>query len=276
MTTAYILGGALALIMIWLVGKSIRRKKRRAYLRQQPFPPEWTAILDGDMPLYGQLPSALRNELNQHIMIFLDEKNFEGCGGLEMTDEIRVTIAAQACLLLLGRKANYYPKLSSIVVYPHTITRAGYSQMGGVVVGGEVSILGESWDSGTVVLSWDSVLGGAMNIADGRNVTMHEFAHQLDQESGATDGTPKLDRFVAYIPWAKTLGREFARMQKKKGRSVMDRYGATNPAEFFAVATETFIEKPRQMKRRHPELYEELKSYFKFDPIEWGERDKKD
>ena len=266
---------AIAVVILLPLVFSIRTKlraARRERLRREPFPDEWCEIIARTMPLYQKLPVELREQLHGHINVFLAEKRFEGCGGLELTDEIRLTIAAQACLLLLNRETNYYRKLCSIVVYPHTYVSKQTYMEDGLVIEGASSNLGESWGTGTVVLAWDSVLGGARNIRDGHNVAMHEFAHQLDQENGAADGAPILESFGSYGSWARVLGAEYETLQKrshKRRRTVLDSYGATNPAEFFAVATEAFIEKPKSLSRKHPELYEELKSYYKFDPLEW-------
>jgi hypothetical protein len=146
------------------------------------------------------------------------------------------------------------------------------SSNGIITSNGQSVRLGESWQSGPVVLAWDSVKGGTLNITDARNVVLHEFAHQLDQEDGAADGAPILERRSRYITWARVLSKEYEVLRKKMRkhrRSVLDKYGATNPAEFFAVATETFFEKPRQMEKEHPELYDELKNYYKVDPAAW-------
>ena len=253
------------------------KKQRREKLLQNPFPPEWEAILERNVPLYARLDDADRGELQGHIRVFLAEKHFEGCGGLTLTDEIRVTIAAQACLLLLHRETDYYRRLVTILVYPHAyIAKAVEPIGGGVVLEGEVCRLGEAWRDGVVVLSWDDVRAGASDLHDGHNVVLHEFAHQLDQEDGAADGAPILDRRSQYVAWARVLGAEYERLRRdaERGRrSVLDDYGATNPAEFFAVATECFFEKPAQMKKKHPALYEELREYYRQDPAEPGSGD---
>ena len=207
------------------------------------------------------------------MQVFLSDKTFEGCGGLEITEEIRVTIAAQACMLLLGRETKVYPKLKTVLVYPHTYQGGQKGMFGGD--NGDSARLGESWDCGVVVLSWDSVKGGARNFEDGHNVTFHEFAHQLDQEDGAADGAPILRERTAYATWAHVFNHEYKALvglTRRGKKDTMDRYGATNPAEFFAVATETFFEKPRQLKAKHPELYEELQYYYKVDPLDWVEQ----
>ena len=202
--------------------------------------------------------------------MFIAEKSFEGCGGLILTDEIKVTIAAQACMLLLNRKSECYPKLYSILVYPSTYV-AGTSSLSLPPTDPSVR-LGESWNHGAVVLAWDSVKNGAVNFRDGHNVTMHEFAHQLDQEDGRGDGVPILETRSAYSAWSQVFSKDYELLQYKTGKgkkSVMDKYGATDPAEFFAVATETFFEKPVQLKKKHPELYHELQGFYKVNPIEW-------
>jgi len=243
-------------------------ERRRKKLRAQPFPDTWRALLARNVPYYRLLPPADRRELEGHIHVFLAEKQFEGLGGLEMTDEIRVTIAAQACLLLLHRQTNYFPSLRSILVYPHEYVAARTVRLpDGTVMEGVDVRLGESWHRGQVVLSWDDVLHGAADIRDGRNVVLHEFAHQLDGEGGQVDGVPPLPHRSCYGPWARVFTEEYLRLQRGR-RSVLDDYGATDPAEFFAVATEAFFEKPRQLKTRHPELYEQLACYYEQDPAE--------
>jgi len=235
-----------------------------------PFPKAWLEILDKNIPYYRRLSEADRHELQGHIQVFLAEKHFEGCGGLELTDEVKLTIAAQACLLLLHRETDAYRRLITILVYPSAYVAKGIEALGGgVVLEGEQARLGEAWQSGVVVLSWDDVVKGAADIHDGHNVVLHEFAHQLDQEDGTADGAPILEHRSHYLPWARVLQAEYEQLRdddQHQRITVLDTYGATNPAEFFAVATECFFEKPVQLRRKHPELYEQLKSYYKQDP----------
>lgn len=250
-------------------------KRTPEKLPSDPFPVEWRQMLEKNFPFYRLLPEELRRELEITVRQFLTEKNFEGCGGLQLTDEIKVTIAAQACLLLLGRDTECYPELRSILVYPSTYVANAAEARGEIVSEAERARLGESWDRGVVVLSWDSTVAGAINMFDGQNVALHEFAHQLDQEDGVADGAPILtesflQRRPRYLAWARVLGEEYKTLcaATEKGRkTVMDSYGATNPAEFFAVATECFFEKPRQMQQKHPKLYEELKGFYQQDPV---------
>jgi Mlc titration factor MtfA (ptsG expression regulator) len=249
-----------------------RRRQKRQVLLGTPFPPAWSAILKENLPPYQQLSPQLQQELHDYISIFIAEKNFEGCGGLTLTDEIRVTIAAQASMLLLNRKCDCYPKLYSILVYPSTYVVSTRNSLDFHPTDSSVR-LGESWHHGAVVLAWDSVKSGAINFRDGHNVAMHEFAHQLDQEDGRGDGTPILGIRSAYSVWSQVFSKEYELLlqQRTKGqKSVMDKYGATNPAEFFAVATETFFEKPAQLQKKHPELYQELQGFYNVNPVEWS------
>lgn len=263
-------GGVVA-AMVWGLRRQARATHRRL-LRTTPLSPEWRAVVEQNVSPYVHLPPALQTKLEGYINLFLDEKGFEGCGGQEITDEVRVTIAAQACLLLIGRDSQCYPRLRSILVYPHTYVAGGKGLFGGD--GDAPSVrLGESWQTGVVVLAWDSVCGGIRNFDDGHNVVLHEFSHQLDQEDGSADGTPLLDTLSCYGSWSRCLGREyqlFLKQVAKHRRTVIDHYGATNAAEFFATATEAFFEKPEALSRKHPDLYAELQQYYHLDPVTWG------
>jgi MtfA peptidase len=239
-------------------------------VRRRPIPVAWRTIIDKNVPYATRIPSADRRELDEHVQVFLAEKRFEGCAGLEITDEIRVTIAAQACVLLLHRKATYYPNLVSILVYP-TIYRTPGSEVTSDGRPNEPAQarLGESWNRDVLVLAWDSVVSVASGMHDCHNVVLHEFAHQLDQEDGTADGAPILPQRSMYFAWARVLGHDFdqlVRETERHHRTLIDRYGATSPAEFFAVATETFFEKPRQLRAKHPALYLELQQFYCQDP----------
>lgn len=249
------------------------REHRHQAIRQLPFPSAWEKILVANVKHYNWLPPHLQKELQGHIQVFLAEKSFEGCGGLEVTEEMKVTIAALACLLLLNRRTSLYKKLDCILVYPRAYVVEGARDGGGAVSEQAQGRLGESWDGGTVVLSWNDVTRSAHNIRDGKNLVLHEFAHQLDQEDGRGDGVPIFEQESKYTTWAEVLRPEYEQLRKRSARgkrSVMDNYGATNPAEFFAVATETFFEKPEQLQLKHPLLYRELADYYKLDPLGWG------
>jgi len=239
---------------------------RRREIAKQRLTDDQRFQLANDFPLFLKLPHQLQDNLEGLIHVFIAEKAFEPCGGLEeVTPHMQRVIAAQACILLLKKPHNLYPKLRTIRLYPEAYVAIGEN--------GEESVrLGESWTTGSVVLSWASVISGGRNPNDGHNVTIHEFSHQLDQADGAGDGVPMLETRGCYHQWANTMKPEFdtlvKRSQKNK-RSVMDDYGAENPAEFFAVATETFYEKPNQLKKKHPELYTLFTKYYGVNPLEW-------
>lgn len=261
----------LALIFILRVRRSFKRKKVVALA----FPADWETTLQRAVALYRHLPQELKRQLQTDIQMFLAEKHFEGAGGLEMSDEIRVTIAAQACMLLLNRKDRNYPGLDSIVVYPGAYVAEKRVSLGATYVEEPSVRLGESWHRGTVVLAWDQVRQDAHYPESGHSVVLHEFAHQLDQEDGKSDGVPLLESRTSYADWARILSREYLQLQQNvrhHRKSLLDSYGATNPAEFFAVATEAFFTRPQQMQRREPGLYAELKEYYKVDPAEWVAR----
>jgi hypothetical protein len=222
------------------------------------------------VPLYGRLPLTDRQELEGHIQIFLGEKRFEGCAGLEITDEVKVTIAANACILLLHRKTDYYPGLSTILVYPraYTVPAQDWFPSGMVIEGTDVR-QGESWHRGAVVLSWDSVRRTAVDRRTWDNVVLHEFAHQLDSSWGKGDSTPVLQDQSAFVSWARVLQEEYEALRARVGRqahTLLDDYAATNPAEFFAVATECFFQRPHEMLAEHPDLYRQLQAFYQQDP----------
>lgn len=258
-------------IPIFLGLKMALRNMKRERLKRSPLPREWLDIIKRNIALYNYIPDSLKDELHGHVQVMLSEKHFEGCGGLTLTDEIKVTIAAQAAILLLNRKARYFPMVDAILVYPHAYVAEEYSEIG-YNIKEQSARLGESWTGGVVVLAWDHVRQRTVDFESGHNVVLHEFAHQLDQEDGKGDGVPVLGKWSSYATWGRVLGKEYDILRDEVShhkKDVMDAYGATNPAEFFAVATETFFEKAKAMKEKHPALYEQLKNYYRLDPAEW-------
>ena len=249
--------------------------RRRERLRSKPITRDWLDILERNVPIFNRLPDHDRKELVGHIQVFLSEKHFEGCGGLELTDEIRLTIAAQACLLLLHRDTDYYPNLTSILVYPSGYTAHDERYIGGGIweEGPQDSLGHTAHNLRALVLAWDAARRGAMDPTDGQNVVLHEFAHQLDFENRSADGTPALETRGEYLSWARVMSAEFEELRRgyfDGAASVLDFYGAQNPTEFFAVATEAFFERPRALKERHPELYDSLSRFFRQDPVEFS------
>ncbi len=259
-------------IGLYLVIKPKFVQQRRTRLRRRPLPQGVEEILSRNVGLYSLLPDDLREQLHGHVNVFLDEKRFLGLGGQEIMPEVAITIAGTACMLLLNREPSYFPGFSSILVYPD-IYEADQVDYDGVVETRKRSRrAGESWHRGPVVLSWSSVLQGAVNAGDGYNVVLHEFAHKLDEESSGTNGQPILHAAGHYQEWAEVLGREyrsFADRVSRRKNKVIDEYGLTSPAEFFAVATESFFEKATAMQRRLPDLYEQLKKFYSVDPASW-------
>jgi Mlc titration factor MtfA (ptsG expression regulator) len=246
------------------------RNRRRKRLRATPLPDAWWAIIDRRIPAIAALPPQARNELAGIVQVLLAEKQFLGAGGLEITDEIRVTIAAQAALLLLGRDTRYYPTLHTIYVYPSAYaSTAQRRNPDGTITESLQPRLGESWHRGALVLSWSDVLRGSADPADGHNVTLHEFAHQLDSEWGGMEGAPALPSAAHFRDWARVLGDEYGSLLADLHaghHTLLDPYAATNPAEFFAVATELFFERPLAMRAQHPALYAQLAEFYHQDP----------
>ncbi|GIU51160.1 hypothetical protein TUM4438_39770 [Shewanella sairae] len=257
----------------WIASTSWRTKRRRLAITQHPFPREWRDILKRRIPFFRALPTDLQLQLKKHIQIFIAEKHFIGCDGLKIDDDIRVTVAAQACLLLLNRNTNFYPNLKEILIYPSVFIVEGQQQHSGGVIYEQRRVLsGESWQHGRVILSWQTTKHDAAVPDDGHNVVIHEFAHQLDQEDGNANGAPILKNTADYQSWSKVLMEEYQSLvsaAQHGGYSLFSYYGATNPAEFFAVISEVFFEQPHEFIRQHTALYNELSSFYQLDPVNW-------
>ena len=291
----------LAIVALLLVAALAGAPRWQAWRRRawagRPFPAAWRSILRRRVPLYRQLPPDLQQQLRRRILVFLAEKPFLGCAGLAVTDEMRVTIAAQACLLRLNHAGPLFPELRQILVYPGAfVVDRVHAAPGGVLRDERRVLAGESWSQGRVILSWQDVLDGACMPDDGHNVVLHEFAHQLDQETGSANGAPRLGSRAAHARWASVMGAEFAALQARirareaaQARAdagwswfgpapgdvapppadLIGDYGATNEAEFFAVVTEVFFEQPGALAERHPALFALLRDYYRVDPRTW-------
>ena len=275
-----LIAGVAALVIAFLLAQPALRERRRRRLREAPFPAAWRAILRYRFPAYARLPFPERRELERRVQVFMAEKDFIGCAGQEIDDEVRVTVAAQACLIRLGRRGVDFPQLRSILVYPGAfVVERLRPEPSGVVQETRQALSGESWSQGQVVLSWEDVLAGAADPDDGRNVVIHEFAHQLDQEKGYANGAPLLAGRVRAERWSRVLGDEFARLRERLAYGdpalappLINAYGATDPAEFFAVASEVFFEQPERLAAEHPALHAELVAYYGADPRSWRDR----
>ncbi len=262
----------LALIAWWLAEPWLR-SLRRARLRSQPFPAAWRRILRRRVPLVAGLPPDLQLRLKGLIQVFLAEKPIIGCGGLTVTDEMRVTIAAQACLPLLGATRGYYPSLRQVLLYPGAfVVNRPVNAPGGVVQDQRRALAGESWVQGQVLLSWEDVRAGAADPRDGQNVVVHEFAHQLDQVKGHANGAPPLATAQAQVVWSRVMQNEFDALQTRVAwgePGLLGSYAATDPAEFFAVLSELFFEQPHELRAQHPALYAELAGFYRLNPVAW-------
>jgi Mlc titration factor MtfA (ptsG expression regulator) len=245
-------------------------RRRHRQLRTLPFPRAWARILRRRVPMLQHLPAPLRRRLLGLIQVFIADKPFIGCAGLDIDDEMRVTIAAQACLLLLGQAGEAcYPRLRQVLVYPEPFVVPRRQLLpGGVVSEQPQALAGESWAQGQVILAWSEVLAGAADPADGRNVVLHEFAHQIDQDGGDADGRPWLRDEVSRRRWAAVMDDGLARLREAPS-DALDAYGSTDPAEYFAVATEAFFERPRALREAAPQLYAELAQLYRLDPAAW-------
>lgn len=251
------------------------KDRQRKQIRARPFSNEWQKIIKRNVAFFTRLSANDQAELLGHIQILLAEKNFEGCAGQEINDEVRVTIAAQACLLLLHRRTEYFPRLLTILVYPSTfLADENRPVTAEIWEEGKHARLGETARTmGSMVLAWDAVKSGAADPSDGKNVVLHEFAHQLDYENFAADGTPALATRKQQLAWREVMRTEFASLRAAEATGIptlLDTYGATNAAEFFAVSTEAFFERPVMLRSQHPRLYAELQGYFSQDPAQYS------
>lgn len=274
------------ILLPWAVGAAIAATAYRLLPRVAPLlrflpwrpavrfpreavPPAWREIVARNVPLAARLPAPDQERLLRLTQVFLRDKPMEGVG-LELTEEIRVTVAAQACLLLLHLDYPCYPTLRRVLIYPGVFhpRRTDMPRFGEIHREPQAT-LGEAWTSGVVVLSWDSSLVGSLNPEEGHNVVLHEFAHVLDGENGAMDGLPLLDHPSAYRTWGYVFRALYERQVEAAldgGETPLHPYGATNPAEFFAVATEAFFQTPAALRQRLPDLYEELRKFYRQDP----------
>ncbi len=256
----------LGLIVTTILISPLLTKQRRNRIKHRPFPPIC-------LPIYLRLTPDERRRLQGHIQVFLAEKQFIGCQGLQVTAEMKVIIAGVACLLLLNEREEYFPKLHSILIYPSTYVVTETVAAGDYFLEEKrIAKLGESWSRDQLILSWEQVQQDTHNWNDGHNVVLHEFAHQLDQEDGKAEGVPILPKQSDYFTWSQVMTAEYQRLchDLENGlNTVINSYGATNPAEFFAVATETFFEKPQELLNQHPALYELLQRYYLLDPRHW-------
>ncbi len=249
-------------------------ERKRAEILETPFPEPWHDVLRRNVAHYARLDEEEQQRLRELTQVFVAEKNWEGCGGLTLSDEMRVTIAAQACLLVLELPHRMYRDVESILVYPSAVRRPERAQgvfvrAPDLIAQGEVALLGEAHAGGPVLLAWDRVLRDGQRPQDGHNLVYHEFAHKLDMLDGSADGTPPLANRAELAAWSKACEQAFLTLRERAERgadTALDAYGATNEAEFFAVATEHFFDRPRTLQKQLPELYAVLARFYRQDP----------
>ncbi|WP_336097995.1 zinc-dependent peptidase [Roseovarius sp. CH_XMU1461] len=256
-------------LSLWRSGQ--RRARHRQDLIEAGLRPDQRQAILAAVPLIARLPEDLRPMLEGRVALFLEQVAFVGCDGLEVSEEMRLSIAAQACLIPLASDL-WYEELTTVLVYPGAFRSRMVSRDGYVVREEEVVRLGESWSRGQVVLSWADVAAGAADPEDGRNVVLHEFAHQFDDLSGDTNGVPVLAEGQSFDEWERVFLRAYMRLRRRAetGRaSVLDTYGAQSHEEFFAVAIEAFFERPGDLREDEPELYAQLSELLNLDPVSW-------
>lgn len=252
--------------------RHVAKRRKRERLLATPLTSQQREIISRLVPIVRRLPETLRPKLEGKINLFLEQVTFRGQNGLEVTEEMRLSIAAQACLLIVNSH-SWYDTIRNVLVYPSAFTAQRPEHDGYVVRERDVGMLGESWARGPVVLSWDHALHGGLDDEDGHNVVIHEFAHQLDSLTGHTNGIPVLRKGQAFAGWEKAMLDAYHDHLERleSGQSTLiDPYGATNHEEFFAEAIVTFFEKPHPLQREEPELYAQLKQLLAVDPAQWS------
>jgi len=263
---------AAAAVIAWIVTEPLLRARRRARHRSRSLSEADRMYLRRRVPLYPAMPPPLRERLDGLVNVFLAEKEFVGCGGLSVTRPMQLAIAAQACLLVLGRDEHVYDALRSVLVYPSQfVVREEWHDEDGVVTEEERVLSGQAWDVSRILLSWEDVTSRGSG-ADAYNVVLHEFAHYLDHEGGGMDGAPLLGDREEHARWAATFQAEFDALRAAVDRgeqTLLDPYAAEDEAEFFAVVTEAFFEAPQDLSGLHPELYGRLREYYRLDPAAW-------
>jgi Mlc titration factor MtfA (ptsG expression regulator) len=272
-----VLGGAILALRPVLLRLIIRAAQRRDAAR---IPPEWFPLIERQVPAVRVLNVEQRTRLLRAARELITTRRWEGCAGLTLTTEMQLIIAVQACLLTLGFPGEPYPNLRTVLVYPHTfVPRRAHDIRKWTLSSVPEPVspeLGEAWGNGIVVLAWAGVVAGAADPADGRNLVFHEFAHQLAFEHHLTAMVPAPltgpnPAVVNQEDWLRVLAQSYERFcgEVETGApTALAPYAATNEAEFFAVATEVFFEKPGELRLAYPELYAQLKRLYLRDPAE--------
>ncbi len=255
------------MIFSWL------RRRRREKILATPFPPEWSEILERNLPAYRQLTADEQARLRDQVRIFVAEKVWEGCASLVVTDEMKVTIAGFACLMTLSLDGDPLGGVLSILIYPTNYSVREQRWFGNWfeswTIVGRAFRLGEAHYRGPVILSWADMEHDAQHPGRGRNLVWHEFAHQIDMLYRSVNGTPPLESVAQRQRWHDVMTAEYEQLiaDAREGRpTLLDPYGTSNEGEFFAVTTECFFDTPIELRTRHPQLYGLLSEYYRQDP----------
>jgi len=271
-TAVVIVLGLAAAVIAAIVVPPLIAQRRRERLRAEALPVEWQRLLYRHVPIYRRVPAGVREKLDGLVHEFVTDKEFVGCGGIEVDIGMKLVIAVQACLLVAGREGHAYDALRSILVYPDEfVAPEEWHDEDGVVTTEDRVLAGQAWGQDRILLSWEDVRAGGHG-QDAYNVVIHEFAHYLDEEEGAMNGAPQLDGPAQYARWAEVFAHEFESLRAAADAgddTFLDPYAAEDEAEFFAVASETFFETPRDLRDRHPRLYRELQGFYRLDPASW-------
>lgn len=269
------IAGSLVLVgSVWLSFAAWRNRRKRLDFLRAPFPKSWIKIIRVHVPIAAKIPHVLRPRYARRIKEFLMEKNFEACGGLEnVSDKIAVIIAANASLLTLGRDIPAWHALHSVLIYPKAFRLHDPTENLPASADGEAQPIpeeyefpendGESRSSGSVIFSQERILRDAAFSGNAQNVILHEFAHQF------ADTEPLFFRRESLAAWELLFQKEMARLQSETSDTILDEYGADDPAEFFAVSTEAFFGTPHALQRSHPEVYDALSEIYNLDPGSW-------
>ncbi len=269
MLTFFVILLSIAGAIAWYIWS---RRQAREQLLATPLSDHQRQIIQRQVPILRRLPPELKGKLDGKVNLFLDQVSFVGCDGLEVTEDMELSIAAQACLLIINSDL-WYDNLTTVLIYPNAFKSRQQRHSGFVVMEKEIVRTGESWDRGPVILSWAHSKQGAQNDHDGHNVVFHEFAHQIDDLSGGTNGVPVLSKGQSFVEWERVfLSAYEAHVQAvEAGRhTVIDPYGATGHEEFFAVSVEVFFERPKDLQHADPEVYEQLSQLFNLNPAAWA------
>ena len=269
--TPWIVLVAVLLLLALLAYRQLAKRQRRRRLLATPLTPQQRAVVERLVPLTRRLPANLRTALEGKMNLFLDQVTFHGINEVEVSEEMKLSIAAQACILIVNSPV-WYDTIRTVLVYPSAFLTGRGNHDGEFITEHDHATLGESWAHGPVVLSWDDALRGGLDAEDGHNVVIHEFAHQLDSLSGHTNGIPRLRKGQDYAGWEKAMLDAYHDHVERLDRglaTLIDPYGATNHEEFFAEAIVTFFEKPLALKREEPALYAQMAELLALDPASW-------